>query len=73
MEGEGLGMTTEAGASGASAFLQHLTRYPEDLCDIRRLGRRYRLSTLDLARVLKKLPAREIKVVSRGERERTPT
>ena len=65
-------MTTEAGASGASAALQHLTRYPEDLRDIRRLRRRYRLSTHDLADVLKRLPARELKVVSRGERERTP-
>ena len=62
-------MTTEAGASGASACLQHLTRYPVDLRDIRRLGRRYRLSTLDLVHVLKKLPARELKVVTRGGRK----
>jgi hypothetical protein len=62
-------MTTGAGAPGASAFLQHLTRYPEDLRDIRRLGRRYRLSSLDLARVLKRLPTPDLKVVSRDERE----
>lgn len=45
-------MTIEAGASGASAFLQHLSLYPEDLRDIRRLRRRYRLSQLELARAL---------------------
>jgi hypothetical protein len=65
-------MTTGAGAPGASAFLQHLTRYPEDLRDIRRLGRRYRLSALDLARIMKRIPASELKT-SREERERLPT
>lgn len=65
-------MTTGAGAPGASAFLQHLTRYPEDLRDIRRLGRRYRLSSLDLARILKRLPTSELKA-SREEREQVPT
>jgi hypothetical protein len=52
-------MTTNAGASGASAFLQHLTQYPEDLRDIRRLRRRYRLSQLELAHALASLPLPE--------------
>jgi hypothetical protein len=63
-------MTTEAGASGASAFLRHLTRYPEDLRDIRRLGRRYRLSPLDLARALARFPQPEGQV---GREEAEPS
>jgi hypothetical protein len=66
-------MTTGAGASGASAFLQHLTRYPEDLRDIRRLRRRYRLSTLEVARALARITPVERKPPNRDEGERSKT
>ena len=71
---EGFGMTTTgAGAPGASALLQHLTRYPEDLRDVRRLRRRYRLSTLEMARALAKLPQVERKPVGREEGSGSPS
>lgn len=52
-------MTSEPPSSGSSALLDHLLRFPEDLRDIRRLRRRFRLSALDLSRVLAHLPRRE--------------
>ena len=52
-------MTSEPPSSGSSALLEHLMRFPEDLRDIRRLRRRFRLSSLDLSRVLADLPRRD--------------
>lgn len=54
-----------AGASGSAAFLQHLSRYPEDLRDIRRLRRRYRLSILEVTRALARIPAPERRAQNR--------
>jgi hypothetical protein len=36
----------------SEAFIRHLARYPEDLCDIRRLQRLFRLSAPDVSRAL---------------------
>lgn len=46
-------MNTEANATHRSAeLLSHLERFPEDLLDIRRLQRRFALSTGEVARTL---------------------
>lgn len=43
-------MTTEVGDARKSAeFLSHLTRFPEDLRDIRRLQRKFGLSAAEVA------------------------
>jgi hypothetical protein len=36
----------------SAAFIRHLTRFPEDLRDIRRLQRKFRLSAVESARAL---------------------
>lgn len=46
-------MTTEQNGTVRSAdLIQHLLRFPEDLRDIRRLQRRFALSTAEVARAL---------------------
>jgi hypothetical protein len=52
-------MTTEENKhAGDSALVQHLLRFPEDLRDIRRLQRRFRLSSREVARALDEWPKR---------------
>jgi hypothetical protein len=46
-------MTTNEGRSpNSTALIQHLVRFPEDLRDIRRLQRRFRLTAMEAARAL---------------------
>lgn len=46
-------MMTEATLTRRSAdFVSHLERFPEDLCDIRRLQRTFRLSAEEVASAL---------------------
>lgn len=46
-------MTTEQnGTVRAADLIQHLLRFPEDLRDIRRLQRRFGLSSAEVARAL---------------------
>jgi hypothetical protein len=53
-------MTTEQNASPRAVdLIQHLTRFPEDLRDIRRLQRRFGLSSAEAARALEVWRAQE--------------
>jgi hypothetical protein len=46
-------MTTEqTGTARSAELLQHLLRFPEDLRDIRRLQRRFGLSSAEVSRAL---------------------
>jgi hypothetical protein len=46
-------MTTSKDSSTRSlAFIEHLVRFPEDLRDIRRLQRQFRLTAAEAARAL---------------------
>jgi len=44
--------TNESSSPNRSALIRHLARFPEDLRDIRRLQRRFRLTAIDVARAL---------------------
>lgn len=44
--------TNESSSPNRSALIRHLVRFPEDLRDIRRLQRRFRLTAIDVARAL---------------------
>ena len=44
--------TNESSSPNRSALIQHLVRFPEDLRDIRRLQRRFRLTAMEAARAL---------------------
>ena len=49
-------MTAEENRSSKSlALIEHLARFPEDLRDIRRLQRRYALTTAEVALALESL------------------
>jgi len=53
-------MTSQhAGGPRAADLIHHLTRFPEDLRDIRRLQRRYGLSAPEVARALETLGVAE--------------
>jgi len=53
-------MTTEQNSPPRTHdFIQHLVRFPEDLRDIRRLQRRFGLSSSEVARALEVWGARE--------------
>ena len=45
-------MTTNESSPNRSALIQHLVRFPEDLRDIRRLQRRFRVTAMEAARAI---------------------